>query len=118
MKLDRFLAELFSKRTLVLLLVIVIALSCLTACQLTCEDILCLAMCGCLSLDTCHDMMMKCDCSCDGTMTDFEGERVDCNRSNCIGESYNGCFNCIWEGGLKDCRPSKVCDSCSGDNEE
>ena len=119
MKLDRFLAVLFSKRTLAFILALTLALGCLTACELTLEDVFCLAFCGCLSLGTCRDLIMKCNCECGNCgYEDFEGEYVDCSRSNCIGEAYNGCFGCIWDGGLKDCRPSAACDKCSSDEDD
>ena len=118
MKLDKFLAALFSKKTLILILVITLAVFSLSACTFTLEDVFCLFFCGVPSLSTCREWVMNCDCDCtDGTISTPDGERVDCNRSNCIGESYNGCFGCIWEAGLKDCSPSKMCAACS-DGEE
>lgn len=114
MKLDRFLAILFSKRVIALLLLITLAVFCLTACEQTIEDILCLYFCGCVSFDTCRDIMWACDCN----STACRDDGTTCRQGNCVGEGYNGCFGCVWEGGLKDCRPSTVCNSCGGDAEE
>ena len=118
MRFDRFLSALFSRKTLIMILVVLIAMSCLTACDITLEDVFCLAFCGCLSLGTCQKLLQNCDCSCDGGYRNPDGEYVDCERSNCIGEAYNGCFGCIWEGGLKNCKPSDACDSCEGEAED
>ena len=98
-----------------MLLVLTLTVFSLTACQLTIEDLISLYFCGIPTLSTCREWIMGCDCTCgDSHITTPDGERIDCNRSNCLGEAYNGCFGCIWEGGLKDCSPSKLCDSCSG----
>ena len=84
MKLDRFLALLFSKRMIALLLLLVLAVSCLTACEQTIEDILCLYFCGCVSFDTCREMIWACDC--DSTACRDDG--TTCRQGNCVGESY------------------------------
>jgi len=113
---DRFLALLFSKKGIALILVIVIGAFCLSACQITFEDVLCLAFFGCVTPETCREMIWACDCGVCGGGGGDSSESA-CNTS-CVGDAYNGCFGCVWEGGLKDCRPSKVCDSCSSDEEE
>jgi hypothetical protein len=101
------------------LLLAVIALSCLTACEddsceQVLEDVLCLYFCGCLSPETCSKAIWACDCN----STACRDDGTTCRQGNCVGETYNGCFDCVWEGGLKDCRPSTVCNSCKGDGEE
>ena len=113
MRFDRFLALLFSKKAVALILITVIAVFCLSACQLTLEDVFCLTFFGCVSFDTCREMIWSCgDCSfCNADGGDDDGA---CDNGSCIGNAYNGCFGCIWDGGLKDCRPSKACDSCEG----
>lgn len=116
MRFDRFLAVLFSKRVIAVSLLCVLALLCLTACacELTFDDVLSLAFCGCLTHETCHKLLWACDC--DSTACSDDG--TTCRQSNCVGEGYNSCFDCVWEGGLKDCRPSTICNSCSGDADE
>ena len=114
MKLDRFLALLFSKRMIALLLLLVLAVSCLTACEQTIEDIFWLYFCGCLSPETCKDLVWACDC--DSTACRDDG--TTCRQGNCVGESYNSCFGCVWEGCLEDCRPSTICNSCEGEADE
>ena len=117
MKLDRILAALFSKRTLALILLLSLAVLSLTACTL--EDVFCLFFCGVPSLATCREMIQNCNCGCgECGYRSPDGEYVDCTRSNCIGEAYNGCFGCVWEGGLKDCRPSQLCDGCRGSEDD
>ena len=117
MKFDKFLAMLFSKKAVAVLLLVVLSVFCLTACRLTCEDIFCLTFFGCLSFDTCREMIWACDCDCDDDIGG--GGSSDSNESsNCVADSYNGCFGCIWDGGLKDCRPSTVCNSCDGSEED
>lgn len=109
MKFDRFLAALFSRKSLILILIIVISVSAMTSCQLTCDDVISIAIFGCPSFDTCRAIIWEC------------GECADCGDScvgNCIGEGYNSMFGCVWESGLKDCRPSKICDSCGSDEED
>ena len=117
MRFDKFLALLFSKRSVALILVIVIGAFCLSACSLTLEDVLCLTFCGCVSFDTCREMIWSCgDCSfCNADGGDDDGA---CDNGSCVGDAYNGCFGCVWEGGPKDCRPSKVCDSCASDEDD
>ena len=114
MKFDRFLAMLFSKRMLAVLLLCILAFTCLTACELTFNDVLSLAFCGCLTHETCQKLLWACDCN----STACSDDGTTCRQSNCVGESYNGCFGCVWEGCLKDCRPSTICNSCSGDADE
>ena len=114
MKFDRFLALLFSKRSIALILLILAAVSCLGACQLTLEDVLCLAFCGCLTPETCSKLLWACDCEAN---SGGESEEAGCDTS-CVGDCYNSGFDCVWENFLKDCRPSEICSSCEGSGEE
>lgn len=116
MKFDKFLAALFSRKTVAIILLVVIMALCLTACELTFEDVLCFALFGCVSFDTCREMIWACgDCvSCN----DVEFLGVTCpSCGSCVGDAYNQGFNCVWESFLKDCRPSQLCNRCSGDAE-
>ena len=110
MKFDRFLAVLFSRRTVVLLLLVIVMAFTLTSCSITFEDVLCLTVCGCFSFETCQKIIWSCDC--DNCRWGF----IDCG--GWTGDAYNSCFSCVWEGGLKDCRPSRVCESCEGNDDE
>ena len=117
MKLDKFLAALFSKKVVAVILLVAVALFCLTACSLTFEDVLCLAFCGCVSFDTCREMIWACNCGDCSPASGDAGEPVGCNGS-CIGDPYNACFGCVWDGGLKDCRPSTICAACDKEEQE
>lgn len=114
MKFDRFLAVLFSRRTVALVLLVLVSIFCLSSCTLTCEDAVYLTACGCVSYDTCNKMIWSCgDCdSCEQTCEE--------NGINCYlpGEACNDAFGCVWRSGLEDCRPSKICDSCGASDEE
>ena len=114
MKFDKFLAALFSKKAIAIILLVTVAVLCLSACSLTFEDVFCLTFFGCLSFDTCRELLWACDCS--DCSLKFGGCEFDCG--DMMGDAYNGCFGCIWDGGLKDCRPSAVCDSCAGSDDD
>ena len=114
MKFDRFLAVLFSKRMLAVLLLCILAFSCLTACELTLEDVFCLYFCACLSPEGCRKLIWACDCN----STACRDDGTTCRQSNCVGKGYNGCFGCVWEACLEDCRPSTLCNSCSCEGDE
>lgn len=116
MKLDRFLALLFSKRGIALILLAAFAFTCLAACELTCEDVFCLTFFGCLSFDTCRELLWACDCDCEPASGG--GEPGDSCDKSCIGDCYNAGFGCVWDNCLEDCRPSTLCSSCEGDGEE
>ncbi len=115
MKFDKFLAALFSRKAIIVILLVVLAAFCLTACQLTCEDVFCLTFFGCVSFDTCRDMIWSCgDCSsCGGGGSSGDGGGC---AGNCIGDAYNEAFGCFWDCTLKDCRPSDACSKCEGDD--
>ena len=117
MKFDKFLAVLFSKKAVAVLLLVVLSVFCMTACQLTCEDIFCLTFFGCLSLSTCREMIMDCNCDCSPASGDAGDPSPGCNGS-CVGDAYNGCFGGVWDACIKDCRPSTVCNSCEGSEED
>ncbi|MBQ8380469.1 MAG: hypothetical protein IJY18_01100 [Clostridia bacterium] len=115
MKFDRFLAALFSRKSIAVILLVVIAVFCLTACSFTWEDVFCFALTGCVTADTCSDMIWACgDCS----KCSFGFEGCEINVGSCVGDSYNSCFGCVWEGGLKDCRPSTICSKCESNEED
>ncbi len=117
MKFDRFLAALFSRKAIVIILLVVMTATFLTACELTFEDVLCLTFCGCVSLDTCREMIMSATCG--DCSFGFEGCMIECDScGGQVGDAYNGCFGCIWEAGLKNCNPSALCSKCEADENE
>jgi hypothetical protein len=119
-KLDKFLARLFSKRVLIFVLLLAFIL-CTTACQFTMNDVLCLVFCGCLSPGTIGNCIKEngfCGCRyfCEGDGSG--GENPSC-AAQCIDCTYGRVCDCILgEITQPQCAPSRICDSCGCGEEE
>ncbi|MBQ4325120.1 MAG: hypothetical protein IJC29_04915 [Clostridia bacterium] len=114
MKLDRFLAALFSKRVLLAILIIALVL-CVSACSLTLEDVFCLYFCGCPSISTCRTCMQEqgCGLAYCGDGDGSGGENPTC-VAQCIDCTYGRACDCILgEITQPQCAPSQLCDRCS-----
>jgi predicted small secreted protein len=114
LKFDRFLAVLFSRKTVVLILAVVLAAFCLTSCELTFDDVVCFALTGCVTPETCTKMIWACG-DCGSWEQTCEENGINCY---CAGDACNDAFGCVWRSGLEDCRPSKICDSCGSKEED
>ena len=114
--LDKILAVLFSRKGIAIMLLVVMAALCFCSCAFRIEDVFYLAFCGCLSPATCRELIQSCSCGeCGGCEKTCESNGINCY---CAGDACNDLFGCVWQGGLKDCRPSTVCDSCGSGHSE
>lgn len=96
MKFDRFLAKLFSRAGIfVLLLLLVFSLFCMGACN-DCDVFLCL-FCGCVTPETCFE---ACDCACDCSLNCASESCVSCVEGT--SEMAEGCA-CVDVSCLSEC---------------